>query len=102
MIFRSLFVLSAVLIGAGSASALEVGTRHSHGSSWSRYSGTSKTDSYVRGTVTESSATGSVGFFGGNGGTRNVSESYGSNTRDRLNVRGGAHSHFTEDATFSR
>ncbi len=103
MIIRSLFVLSAVLIGAGSASALEVGTRHSSGTSYSRYSGTSRTDSHVNGSVTERSVSGSAAHgFNGSFGGRVMRETYGSTGRDRLNISGGSNSNFSETATFSR
>ena len=68
--FGSLIAASMV-VATGAAYGMEVGTRHSTGSSWSRYSGTSKTTSTLNGSVEERTVSGSVGHgFNGSFGGR--------------------------------
>ncbi|QNJ25913.1 hypothetical protein SynSYN20_01586 [Synechococcus sp. SYN20] len=100
---KALLLVSAGLLLGAPAMALEVGVRHSHGSSYSTFEGRSVTDSHVNGSVTEHSVSGGgARLFGGSGGFRTVTENYGSTTNTRERFSGGANSGFTESATFSR
>ncbi len=83
--------------------ALEVGVRHSHGTSFSNYSGRSTSQSQSSGSVTERSISGSTGHgLNGSIGGRRMSETYSSSSRGRETFSGGSRSSFSESSTFSR
>lgn len=103
---KALLLLTAGLLLSAPAMALDVGTRHETGRSWSTYEGKSRTKSTTKvdGHTVELSGSGASATNRSSGGFRFNSEDYShrSTTRSREDFKGGFSSEFSESSTFSR